>query len=79
MKPVIAANWKMNLDKVGVDALINGIQGDIQAHESIEVIIAPSSCYLAQVGGALGVANWQLKPLLSLILGLTPEKYLLKW
>lgn len=54
MKPVIAANWKMNLDKLGVDALINGIQGDIQAHESIEVIIAPSSCYLAQVGVALG-------------------------
>ena len=79
MKPVIAANWKMNLDKLGVDALINGIQGDIQAHESIEVIIAPSSCYLAQVGGALGRGQLAAQTIAEFNLGLTPERYLLKW
>ena len=41
MKPIIAANWKMNLTKSAAVELINSINGAMETLPNIELIIGP--------------------------------------
>ena len=56
MKPVIAANWKMNLDINGASRLVSN-EESIQDHHEIDVILAPASCYLSFVNEHKGRAS----------------------
>ena len=53
MKPVIAANWKMNLDIKEVATLIKGVSSASANYKNIELIISPSHCYLRDVSTEL--------------------------
>ena len=53
MKPVIAANWKMNLDSDEMSTLIGGVSSAITNYNNIELIISPSHCYLKDVSTEL--------------------------
>jgi len=53
MKPVIAANWKMNLDSKEMTTLINGVSSASTNYKNIELIISPSHCYLKDVSSEL--------------------------
>ncbi|MEK9727651.1 MAG: triose-phosphate isomerase [Candidatus Margulisiibacteriota bacterium] len=56
MKPIIAANWKMNLALEDARELSSGIESVAQINSDIEVIIAPPSCFLTEVGSRLNGA-----------------------
>ena len=49
MKPVIAANWKMNLTQTEANTLVKAINKAPLGPENIELIIAPPAPYLNQV------------------------------
>ena len=55
MKPIIAANWKMNLGLNEVRELVSGISALTHPTSNIELIISPSSCYLTEV--ATNISN----------------------
>lgn len=53
-KSLVAGNWKMNGNKVSVDALMDGLvsglnSGAVPASESIDILVCPSTVYLSQV------------------------------
>ena len=57
MKPIIAANWKMNLTKSAAVELINSINGAMETLPNIELIIGPSHCYLDLVHSNLKIGH----------------------
>lgn len=53
-KSLVAGNWKMNGNKVSIDALMDGLvsglnSGAVPASESIDILVCPSTVYLSQV------------------------------
>ena len=46
MKPIIAGNWKMNLEKSDATELIKNINNCMSNHTDINLLIFPSYCYL---------------------------------
>lgn len=46
MKPIIAANWKMNLTKSAAFDLIDHINNVMDDIDNIELILGPSHCFL---------------------------------
>src|SRR5262245_56295692 len=54
--PVIAGNWKMNLDHAGAVALARALREKLAARAPIEIGVAPPAPYLAAVHAALAGA-----------------------
>jgi triosephosphate isomerase len=49
-RPLVAGNWKMNLDRAGAVALAHGVSS--AAHSSVDVLICPPYVYLEAVRAA---------------------------
>ena len=45
MKPIIAANWKMNLTQIEATNLLNDLSSVIESYD-FDIILCPSACYL---------------------------------
>ncbi len=52
-KPIIAANWKMNLLQSEAEALVRGLLDGLDGTERVDVVVAPPFPYLASVGQIL--------------------------
>jgi triosephosphate isomerase len=52
-RPIIAANWKMNLVQAEAEALVKGVLAGLKGGERVEVVVAPPFPYLAVVGQRL--------------------------
>ena len=55
--PLIAGNWKMNLDKAAAVALAEGIVAESGAISGAELLVCPPSVYLDAVGAAVAGSN----------------------
>jgi triosephosphate isomerase len=53
-KPLIAGNWKMNMDAAGSVALAKAVAAECGAHAKVDLLVCPPSVYLAAVKEALG-------------------------
>jgi len=49
-KPIIAANWKMNLLQTEAENLVRGLLAGLKATEAVDVVVAPPFPYLRSVG-----------------------------
>lgn len=56
-RPLIAGNWKMNLDRGGAVALARGIAAEAGSYPKVDLLVCPPSVYLVPVGEALGEAK----------------------
>ena len=68
--PLIAGNWKMNLNHLESAGLIKAIRDSIQDLEGVDVLVAPPFTALTMVRGVIGSAkillaaqnmNWETK------------------
>ncbi|MGA0242081.1 MAG: triose-phosphate isomerase [Candidatus Marinamargulisbacteria bacterium] len=53
MKPIIVANWKMNLDYTEVTQWVTGVNQALSATDAVDVIVSPASCYLHTLASTL--------------------------
>ena len=56
-KPIVAGNWKMNLDAAKAAALTGAVAGGAKGVSGVELVLCPPSLYAAAVGTALGLAG----------------------
>ena len=56
-KPLIAGNWKMNLNLGEAVGLVNAIRDGIQQMERVDVLVAPPFTALAAVKQAIGTSR----------------------
>jgi len=49
-RPIIAANWKMNLLQADAEALVRGLLAGLDPTEAVDVVVAPPFPYLGSVG-----------------------------
>jgi len=52
-RPLIAGNWKMNLDRAGALALAEGVVRRAGQAQDVDLAVCPPACYLDAVGRAL--------------------------
>lgn len=52
-RPLIAGNWKMNLDREGAIALASGLAPAVGAGASFDMVLCPPAPYLIPVGEAI--------------------------
>ena len=52
-RPIIAANWKMNLLKEEAEALVKGLLDGLDGSEQMDVVVAPAFPYLSEVAGMI--------------------------
>lgn len=52
-KPIVAGNWKMNLDRDGAVALARSVGGGTKGLTAVERVIFPAAVHLDAVGSAL--------------------------
>ena len=52
-RPLIAGNWKMNLDRQGAIQLASGVAAGAAAAEHADLVVCPPSVYLGAVGEAI--------------------------
>ena len=55
--PLIAGNWKMNLDKAGAEGLAAGIAAESGDVSGAELLVCPPSVYLDAVAAAVAGSN----------------------
>ncbi len=67
--PLIAGNWKMNLNRASAVALAQGVARAAKGIEGVDLAVCPPSCYLDAVGRAiagssiaLGAQNMYYEP-----------------
>ena len=56
-KPIVAGNWKMNLDAAKAAALTGAVAGSAKGVPGVDLVLCPPSLYVAAVGTALGLAG----------------------
>lgn len=56
-KPLIAGNWKMNLDIKDAVTLVKGIADGLEGVEDVDVLVAPPFTLLSRVREAIGRAS----------------------
>src|SRR5438046_1603133 len=56
-RPLIAGNWKMNLDRASAVTLAQAIVAGMKGQESAEVAVCPPTIYLDAVGRALASSS----------------------
>ncbi len=56
-KPAVGGNWKMNLHAADVDALVDGLNEQIGANNTVDTIICPPFVYLQRVAEKLAAAS----------------------
>ena len=61
MKPIIAANWKMNLTQIEATNLLNDLSSVIESYD-FDIILCPSACYLNLLKQELIIAFSTLSP-----------------
>ncbi len=52
-RPLIAGNWKMNLNRASAVALAEGVARGAEAVTNVDLAVCPPSCYLEAVGRAI--------------------------
>ena len=52
-RPLIAGNWKMNLNRAAAVALAEAVATQAQAVNGVELAVCPPACYLEAVGRAI--------------------------
>jgi triosephosphate isomerase len=55
-RAIVAANWKMNGDLALADTIISGLK-NVELNENVNVVICPSSPYLAELVGRINADN----------------------
>ena len=53
-RPMIAGNWKMNLNLLEAASLVKSIREGIQGQDSVDVLVAPPFTALATIKGLIG-------------------------
>ncbi len=53
-RPLIAGNWKMNLDRAAAAALAEGVVQGARELEHVDLLLCPPSVYIEAVAGKLG-------------------------
>jgi triosephosphate isomerase len=53
-RPLIAGNWKMNLDRAGAESLARELAGSVATASIFEMVVCPPAPYLAIVAAAIG-------------------------
>jgi len=53
-RPLIAGNWKMNLNRASAVALATGVARAAEGVAGVDLAVCPPSCYLDAVGRAIG-------------------------
>jgi len=53
-RPLIAGNWKMNLDRTGAESLARDLAASVAAASAFEMVVCPPAPYLAIVAAAIG-------------------------
>jgi len=61
-KPIVYGNWKMNMDRAGAVALVEGLKEELASCDGVEFGVAPPFVYLeavvaAAAGSRIGVAS----------------------
>ena len=59
-RPLIAGNWKMNLNRAGAVALAEGLARAAAGIEGVDLAVCPPSCYLDAVGRAITGSRFAL-------------------
>ncbi|HVE14627.1 MAG TPA: triose-phosphate isomerase [Elusimicrobiota bacterium] len=59
-RPLIAGNWKMNLDLKASAELAKAVAAEARGHDGVEVMVAPPFTALTTVGAALAGSNVRL-------------------
>ena len=52
-RPLIAGNWKMNLNRASAVALAEGVARGAGQAKNVDLAVCPPSCYLEAVGRAI--------------------------
>ncbi len=53
-RPLIAGNWKMNLDRAGAESLARELAASVATASIFEMVVCPPAPYLAIVAAAIG-------------------------
>jgi triosephosphate isomerase len=59
-KPLVAGNWKMNLDLAAARSLVEGVRSNISASEAIDIAVCPPFIYLFPIAKAIAGSTIQM-------------------